>query len=120
MIQVPPAAPRAHLLHSLSAALHKTPVMARMHDPNHTLSYETARQLVASLDRLGITVTVTGDAPNAVAVAMNVPSAQPSDAEREIARLHQEQDAYLDEALKETFPASDSIAPGRPHAHPPS
>lgn len=42
-------------------------------------------------------------------------SATPTEAERERERLRQEQDAYLDEALKETFPASDPIAPGHPH-----
>lgn len=39
----------------------------------------------------------------------------PTETEREAERLRQEQDDYLDEALRETFPASDPIAPGRPH-----
>ena len=34
---------------------------------------------------------------------------------REAERLRQEQEDNLDEALKETFPASDPIAPGSPH-----
>lgn len=57
MIQAPPATTRTDLLQSLSAALHTTPVMTRLHDPDHALSDETARQLVESLDRLGITMT---------------------------------------------------------------
>lgn len=34
---------------------------------------------------------------------------------QESERLRQEQEDNLDEALKDTFPASDPIAPGRPH-----
>ena len=41
--------------------------------------------------------------------------ASPTETAREIERLRQEQEDYLDEALKETFPASDPIAPGHPH-----
>ena len=40
----------------------------------------------------------------------------PIPADREIERLRQEQDDYLDEALQEAFPASDPIAPGHPHS----
>lgn len=39
---------------------------------------------------------------------------RPTEADQEAERLRQEQDRYLDEALKETFPASDPIAPGHP------
>ena len=46
---------------------------------------------------------------------MNPVKGGPTDAERELERLREEQDRYLDEALKETFPASDPIAPGHPH-----
>jgi hypothetical protein len=42
----------------------------------------------------------------------------PGEAEQAAEKLRQEQDDYLDEALEETFPASDPIAPGRPHESP--
>lgn len=47
--------------------------------------------------------------------APSIPQTTPTNAELEAEQLRQEQDAYLDEALKETFPASDPIAPGHPH-----
>lgn len=46
---------------------------------------------------------------------MTKSSSATSKAEREAERVCQEQEDYLDEALKETFPASDPIAPGHPH-----
>lgn len=54
---------RPDLLQSLSVALRTTPVMVRLHDPDHALADATARQLVASLQRLGITVTMAAAEP---------------------------------------------------------
>jgi len=51
------ARPRSRLLQSLSAALASTSIMARLHDPDHVLADETARQFIEHLERAGITVT---------------------------------------------------------------
>lgn len=115
MTSASPANPQSDLVHSLSAALHKTPIMARLHDPDHALADETARQLVESLERIGIMVTMNADPLSFNGNSLMPAAVGSTDAEREIERLRQEQDDYLDEALKETFPASDSIAPGHPH-----
>ena len=93
------------LAQSLSAELRTTRIMSRVYDLDGTLSDATARQLVVSLERLGIIVRM---------------ASPPTEAERELERLRQEQDDYLDEALKETFPASDPIAPGHPHPRAPA
>ncbi len=57
MTAASPADPRVDLLQSISAALQTTPIMSRLHDPDHVLSAITAHQLVESLERLGIVVT---------------------------------------------------------------
>ena len=69
MIVSPGPTSRPDLLQSLSVALRTTPVMSRLHDPDHTLSDATAQQLVASLRRLGITMTVADADPLHVATA---------------------------------------------------
>ena len=45
-------------------------------------------------------------------------SAPKTDAELTAEREWKEQDAYLDEALRETMPASDPISPGHVHHEP--
>ena len=115
---MPPASPVPSgddLIRNLSTALQSTLLMKRLHDPDHALSDESARQLVDSLEQVGFTMAMAADAA-AQPIAPALAPDGTSDAERERRRL--EQDDYLDEALQETFPASDPIAPGHPHAGP--
>ena len=57
----PAHVPHSDLLRILSAALQTTPVMSRLHDPDHVLSDETARQLCARLERAGIIFMMAAD-----------------------------------------------------------
>ena len=60
MTPAPPAASvsdMSEVLRAFSAALQGTSIMSRLHDPDHALAGETARQLVLDIERLGFIVT---------------------------------------------------------------